>query len=127
MSKKIIGYTTRDRYRTSLPLTGMELAKQDLLNHFAIRKGEKWTNPEFGSNLPYYVFQPLDDATVDLIERDVIDVVSYDPRFQLMDNSLTVIEDEHLVVLRVELLYVPTTTQTELEIKFDRESQNSEF
>jgi len=127
MSEKIIGYTTKNRQLTSSTLTGIELARQDLLNHFAIRKGEKWTNPEFGSNLPYYVFQPLDETTADLIEQDVIDVVSYDPRFTMTNKNVTVLEDEHFVMVEVELLYVPTTTPTTLALKFDRESQNLEF
>ena len=67
----IIGYTTKNTTSTSKILRDLDLAKQDLENHFHIRKGEKWTNPDFGSNLPYLVFQPLDDLTVDEIEDDV--------------------------------------------------------
>lgn len=127
MKEKIIGYTTVESNSTSQTLTGMELAKQDLRNHFAIRKGEKWTNPEFGSNLPYYVFQPLDDSTLDLIEQDVTDVVSYDPRFSVTDQLLDYSEDEHYVTIIVRLIYLPTTTATELALKFDRESSELEF
>jgi phage baseplate assembly protein W len=121
MKEQIIGYTTAGH--TSRQLTGLDLAKQDLSNHFGIRKGEKWTNPEFGSNLPYHVFQPLDEATVDLIEQDVIDVVNYDPRFELASNIIRVEEDAYTVTIRIELVYLPTTTPTDLVLKFDRESQ----
>lgn len=125
---KIIGYTTQGASNTALYLTDLELAKQDLANHFKIRKGEKWTNPDFGSNIPLYVMEPLDDITIDLIEQDVIGVVSYDPRFDLIDNTLRVQEDDQTVTMRVELLYLPTTTQTDLVVKFDREfNQNIEF
>ena len=85
--KKIIGYTTVGEQYDARYLTDLELAKQDLKNHFNIRKGEKWTNPEFGSNLPLYVFQPLDDQTLYLIEQDVSDVVTFDPRFELMEKN----------------------------------------
>ena len=125
---KIIGYTTVGEQHTSKHLTDLELAKQDLHNHFGIRKGEKWTNPEFGSNLPYYIFQPLDDATVALIEQDVIDVVSYDPRFELTRREVRVQEDTRFVTVRIELLYLPTTTATDLILKFDKEfAQQVEF
>lgn len=125
---KIIGYTTVGEQHTSKHLTDLELAKQDLRNHFGIRKGEKWTNPEFGSNLPYYIFQPLDDATVALIEQDVIDVVSYDPRFELTRREVRVQEDAHFVTVRIELTYLPTTTVTDLILKFDKEfAQQVEF
>jgi len=119
---KIIGYTTIGEKNTSKQLSDLDLAKQDLSNHFSIRKGEKWTNPEFGSNLPYYVFQPLDDITVDLIQQEVSNIVNYDPRFNLLSEIVRVEEDKNAVTILIELLYLPTTTATELEVKFDRES-----
>ena len=119
---KIIGYTTIGEKNTSKQLSDLDLAKQDLSNHFSIRKGEKWTNPEFGSNLPYYVFQPLDDITVDLIQQEVSNIVNYDPRFNLSSEIVRVEEDKNAVTILIELLYLPTTTATELEVKFDRES-----
>ena len=119
---KIQGYTSIDQNTVTKRLSDLELAKQDLHNHFKIRKGEKWTNPEFGSNLPYYVFQPLDDITKDLISNDVYEVVTYDPRFELRSQDVRVEQDAHFVIVRVELVYLPTTTPTDLEIKFDTES-----
>ena len=121
MKEQIYGYTTREGSVTSVQLTDLELAKQDLDNHFHIRKGEKWCNPTFGSNLPYYVFQPLDEITIELIEQDVIDVIEYDPRFQLKSKTVRVEQDAHYVTVRAEVIYLPTTTPTDLVIKFDRE------
>jgi phage baseplate assembly protein W len=118
----IIGYTTANSTNTVTQLTGIELAKRDLSNHFAIRKGEKWTNPEFGSNLPYYIMEPLDDATVQLINDDVTDVISYDPRFEVTEKKVLVQEDDSFVTVICTLIYVPTTTVTELQLKFDREA-----
>ena len=124
--EKITGYTTIDQKISTKELQGLELAKRDLSNHFGIRKGEKWTNPEFGSNLPYYVFQPLDQATIDLIEEDVVDVVSYDPRFELETRTVRVDQDAQAVTVRIKLMYLPTTTPTDLEIKFDKEFGETE-
>lgn len=121
--KKIIGYTTVGERYDARYLTDLELAKQDLMNHFNIRKGEKWTNPEFGSNLPLYVFQPLDDQTLYLIEQDVSDVVTFDPRFDLIDKNVTVVHDAGEVTVSIKLMYLPTTTATDLILKFDDEFQ----
>ena len=121
--EKIIGYTSVDKTNTQ-SLSGLELAKRDLANHFAIRKGEKWTNPEFGSDLPYFVFQPLDQATIQAINDDVDNVVRYDPRFTLMNRDTRVEVDEHYVTVTVELMYEPTKTPTDLELKFDSEAQD---
>lgn len=126
--EKIIGYTTVDQKNSAQYLSDVELAKRDLANHFAIRKGEKWTNPEFGSNLPLYVFQPLDNVTIDLIEEDVNQVVSYDPRFDLRDQSVQVDYDGSSVTVLIKLMYIPTVTPTELELKFDDEfNQDTDF
>lgn len=121
--EKIIGYTSVDKTNTQ-SLSGLELAKRDLANHFAIRKGEKWTNPEFGSDLPYFVFQPLDQTTIQAINDDVDNVVRYDPRFTLLNRDTRVEVDEHYVTVTVELMYEPTKTPTDLELKFDSEAQD---
>ena len=124
----IVGYTTIDQKNASLRLQGLELAKRDLMNHFMIRKGEKWTTPDFGSNLPYYVFQPLDDSTIEAINEEVYEIVTYDPRFELDSNQIDVNQDEHSVTVTVKLIYLPTTTATDLQIKFDTEfAEKAEF
>jgi|TARA_B110000438_G_C15784900_1_gene637963 phage baseplate assembly protein W len=125
---EIFGYTTINEPYTSNNLSGLNLAKQDLLNHFKIRKGEKWTDPSFGCNLELYIFQPLDKETKDSIDEEVYNVINYDPRFEVNDSNIRVVEDDHSVTVNVKLTYLPTTTATELQIKFDREfSQNAEF
>jgi phage baseplate assembly protein W len=124
----IFGYTTINESYTSKSLSGLDLAKQDLMNHFKIRKGEKWSDPTFGCNLELYIFEPLDQLTQDNINEEVYIVISYDPRFQIDDTNVRVVQDAHSVTINVKLIYLPTTTATELQIKFDREfTENAEF
>jgi phage baseplate assembly protein W len=124
----IFGYTTINESYTSKNLSGLELAKQDLINHFHIRKGEKWTDPTFGCDLPLYIFEPLDQSTQDDINQEVYNVISYDPRFQVDDTNVNVQQDAHSVTISVKLIYLPTTTATELQVKFDKEFiENAEF
>ena len=96
-----------------------------LTNHFHIRKGEKWTNPEFGSNLPFLVFQPLDDLTISEIEDDVINIINYDPRFDLANSTIVVNEDANFVYVSANLVYLPTKTATDLQLKFDKEFEET--
>jgi len=124
----IFGYTTINESYTSKSLSGLDLAKQDLMNHFKIRKGEKWSDPTFGCNLELYIFEPLDQLTQDNINEEVYSVISYDPRFQIDDTNVRVVQDAHSVTINVKLTYLPTTTATELQIKFDKEfTENAEF
>lgn len=125
---RIIGYTTIDQQYSSKTLTDLELAKRDLLNHFHIKKGEKWTDPNFGSDLSIYIFQPLDDVTFNEIKEAVYEVISYDPRFDLRSDNIVVDQDSHSVTVDIELVYLPTVTDTDLQIKFDTEfAQSTEF
>lgn len=125
---EIFGYTTINQPYTSKSMSGLELAKQDLMNHFYIRKGEKWTDPTFGCDLELYVFEPLDNITQNAINEEVYRVVSYDPRFEVVDSNIRVEQDAHTVTVSVKLNYLPTTTATDLQIKFDREFiENAEF
>tara|TARA_B100001057_G_scaffold451574_2_gene494691 strand:+ start:599 stop:964 length:366 start_codon:yes stop_codon:yes gene_type:complete len=118
------GYSTIGQQITPKQLSGLELARRDLENHFQIRKGEKWTNPNFGSMLPFYVHEPLDNVTTDLVKQDVLDVISYDPRFSVEKNTIVVSVDESMIEVNAELVYLPTTTRTALELKFDREFED---
>jgi len=118
----IIGFTNSQTSCTSVVLTDLELAKQDLRNHFSITKGEKWTLPNFGSNIPNYIFEPLDGTIVELIQQDVVDVVSYDPRFQVTTHDVKVSEDTLTVTVNIELTYVPLAQITTLELLFDRDT-----
>jgi hypothetical protein len=65
------GFSTQGREFKNPKLYDVELVKQDLLNHFNIRKGEKLENPDFGTNIWSYVFDPLDGETKDLIIQEV--------------------------------------------------------
>ncbi len=121
---KMYGYSTIGQQITPKQLSGLELARRDLENHFQIRKGEKWTNPNFGSMLPFYVHEPLDNVTTDLVKQDVLDVISYDPRFSVEKNTIVVSVDESMIEVNAELVYLPTTTRTALELKFDREFED---
>ena len=118
---EIIGYSNSSTTCTSVRLTDLELAKQDLANMFSITKGEKWSNPEFGTNIPFYLFEPLDESTRGLIEEEVIEVVENDPRFQLTDTNVEILDDGHSVNVSVNLNYIPLDTYFTLQLQFDRE------
>jgi phage baseplate assembly protein W len=119
---EIIGISNTGTTCTSVTLTDIDLALSDLRNHFSITPGEKWTLPDFGSYIPYYLFQPIDDATTSLIQQDVERVVSYDPRWNLLSQELDIVEDAHTITVNVELEYIPLGQTAVLALKFDRES-----
>ena len=102
-------------------LTDLELVKQNLFNHFNIRKGEKLMQPGFGSVIWSMMFEPLTEETKNLIQDDVKKVVGYDPRTKV--NNVIITQFDHGVQLDIEMEYLPGNQSDSLTLTFDNASQ----
>jgi phage baseplate assembly protein W len=111
------GFSTIDQLK-KFRLTDLELIKRDLLNHFAIRKGEKLMNPEFGSIIWNILFEPLTADVKALIVEDVQRVVNYDPRVRV-DNIL-IDQFEYGLQIQVEMTFLPDDLSDVLTLQFDK-------
>ena len=78
------GFSTVGR-KNKFRLTDFELVKQDLINHFYIRKGEKLMNPNFGTIIWNVLHEPFTDDLKSVIQEDIKSIASYDPR-ESFDN-----------------------------------------
>jgi phage baseplate assembly protein W len=114
------GFSTIDKFK-KFKMTDLELVKQNLFNHFNIRKGEKLMQPGFGSQIWSMMFEPLDEQTKSMIEADVKKVVGYDPRTKV--SSVIVTQFDHGVQLDIEMEYLPTNKSDTLRLSFDNASQ----
>lgn len=101
-------------------ITDFELVKQDLQNHFAIRKGEKLMNPDFGTIIWDMLFEPLTEETKNVIMQDLKRIISTDPRVSA--KNVIVTQYEHGLQIEVELLYIPTDRLGTLILNFDRKN-----
>ena len=100
------GFSTyKQQFSNSFTLSGFELAKQDLVNHFNIRRGEKLMNPEFGSIVWDALYEPLTDEIVSEIEEDVKSIIGYDPRLEA--ESILLEQYENGLLLEVQVKYIP--------------------
>ena len=114
------GFSTIEQVK-KFKLTDLELVKQNLFNHFNIRKGEKLMQPNFGSVIWSMMFEPLNEETKNLIQADVKKVVEYDPRTRV--NNVIVTQYDHGVQLDIELEYLPSNQADTLSLMFDNASQ----
>ena len=64
-------------------LYDLEIIKQDIINHFHIRKGEKLENPMFGTVIWDVLFEPFTEDLKELIIQDITEVINYDPRISV--------------------------------------------
>ena len=90
------GFSTYNRSK-HFRLTDFDLVKQDLINHFNTRKGEKLMNPNFGTSIWDTLFDPMDADTKRIITEDVRRIVSYDPRIAARNVVVTEYDRGHLV------------------------------
>lgn len=114
------GFSTQNNGK-KFRLTDFDLVRQDLINHFYIRKGEKLMNPEFGTIIWNVLFEPLTQEVRQVIIEDVRQIVGYDPRLAV--DQVTLDEYEHGLQIEIDLRYVTTDQRNVLKLQFDRERQ----
>lgn len=115
-----IGYSTFGKKRPPFTLENLELAKQDLMNVFHTRKGERVMRPDFGTIIFDLLFEPFDEETRAQVVDDAVEVISGDPRFTMV--SIDVRELEHTLRLDIVLNYVPLDVVDSLQIEYDRQN-----
>jgi len=116
-SRAYRGISTVNPENSSTVLYDLALIKQDLLNHFHIRQGEKLSNPEFGTIIWDALFEPLTDDMRNAIKDNVTEIVNYDPRVSV--NSITVDQYESGIQIEVSLVYLPYNISESLKLQFD--------
>ena len=101
-------------------LTDVQLVKLDLLNHIFTRRGERVMMPTFGTQIPDLVFEPLDDTTLAILESELLTVINFDPRVELIDLIITPNFDASSVEARANLRYIElaVTESLDLNISF---------
>jgi phage baseplate assembly protein W len=114
------GFSTYNR-KKQFRLTDFELVKQDLFNHFNIRKGEKLMRPNFGTSVWDYLFEPFSSEITEVIREEIGIVVGTDPRLKVEKISINSY-DQGLEV-SIKLIFVPLNLADVLYLKFDRDNQ----
>lgn len=117
-SRAYRGLSTVNPENTSATLYDLALIKQDLLNHFHIRQGEKLENPEFGTIIWDALFEPFTEDLKSAIAENVTSIVNYDPRVQV--NSVTVDTYESGIQIQLDLTYLPYNISEKMKLDFDQ-------
>ena len=102
-------------------LYDINLVKQDLINHFYIRKGEKLENPEFGTVIWDMLFEPFTPDVKEIIAKDVEDIVNYDPRISVQEVQID--STDQGMRIQVELIYRPFNITEKMTLDFDKNNR----
>jgi len=119
-SKTYRGMSTAGATSGSYALYDIGLIKQDLINHFYIRQGEKLENPEFGCIIWDLLFDPLTEGLKTAIAANVTEIVNYDPRVRA--DSIVVSEFDYGIQIECELTYLPYNISETLRFRFDQDN-----
>ncbi len=101
-------------------LTDFDLVKQDIINNFQIRKGEKLMNPDFGTIIWNIIHEPLTEDLKAVIITDIKKIAAYDPRVSI-DNVVST-EYSQGIQVELQLRYVQTNQVNVMELQFDNET-----
>lgn len=100
------GYSTVSNSGVNTRLHNIALVKQDLLNHFNTRLGERVGRPEFGSIIHDLHFDLFDTRTEQLIYQDALRIVRSDPRVTPMKIDILLDDSNHTIRINILLHYV---------------------
>ncbi len=119
-SKTYKGFSSVSTAAESYALYDLYLIKQDIINHFNIRIGERLENPNFGTVIWDVIFEPLTNDIIEVITKDVETIINYDPRVRAEQIVVTAYESG----LQVEctLVYYPYNIQEAIQFRFDQEN-----
>lgn len=113
------GFSSKES-KNGYKLYDIELVKQDLINHFYIRKGEKLENPNFGTIIWDMIFEQFTEEVKNLIAKDVEEVINYDPRITV--NEVQVDSTEQGMRIQADITYLPFNINERMTFDFDRNS-----
>jgi phage baseplate assembly protein W len=113
------GFSSNE-FKRNFKLYDFELVKQDILNHFYIRKGEKLENPKFGTIIWDILFENFTPEVKEAIAKDVEEIINYDIRVKV--NSVSVDSTDQGIRIEAELVYLPLNLVDTISLNFDREA-----
>lgn len=112
------GFSTVSTDTENFKLYDYALIKQDLINHFYVRQGERLMNPTYGTIIWDLIFEPMTEQTQNLILQNVNEIINYDPR--ITANNVIVTQYESGIQIECMLTYVPYNLSEQLQLQFDQ-------
>ena len=117
-SRAYRGFSTVYSNTNDWTVYDFELVKQDLINHFHIRQGEKLSDPEFGCIIWDLLYEPFTQDVQTAIIENVTQIVNYDPRLQVTE----VVVDTYDQGIQVEasVVFLNYNIADTMRFKFDQ-------
>jgi phage baseplate assembly protein W len=111
------GFSTVQANPTS-KLFDLELIKQNIINTFYTRRGERVMNPNFGSIIWDLLMEPMTPQVRESLNSDVKRICSSDPR--AVPTNLKVIEFQSGYIVEVTMKLVGSDVSSQMTLTFDQ-------
>jgi phage baseplate assembly protein W len=115
------GFSSKES-KNGFKLYDIDLVKQDIINHFYIKKGEKLENPSFGTVIWDLLFEPMTEEVKQLMAKDVEEIINYDPRISV--QAVSVDATDQGIRISAEVVYLPFNVSENMLFDFDRTNFN---
>ena len=112
------GFSSVENAKQGFSLYDFELIKQDLINHFHIRQGEKISDPNFGTIIWDLLYEPFTIDVQEAIIDDVTKIVNYDPRLSV--EEIVVDTYEQGITVDCTVTFNTYNISEQLRFKFDQ-------
>jgi phage baseplate assembly protein W len=113
------GFSSQET-KSNFKLYDIDLVKQDIINHFYIRKGEKLENPNFGTIIWDMLFENFTPEIKKMITDDVEQIINYDPRVRV--NALTIDTTDMGIRIQADVVYLPFNINEKMTFDFDKKN-----
>lgn len=103
------GFSTADKIRAPYTLVNESLVKQDLMNQFYTRKGERVMRPEYGTIIYDLLMEPNIPEIEEIVKEDIEKIIDSDPRVKLSDINILVGDHSIRAEVKVDFVMLDST------------------
>ena len=106
-------------------LTDEQLVLRDFLNSFNIKQGDKVGQPQFGTKIWEYVFDPNTNDILSSIEQEIKRVAEVDSR--IIINDVTAYAYENGILIEVQMTFQPFNNLQQFGFYLNRNTRSIEL
>ena len=114
------GFTSVDISNTHSKLYDLDIIKQDIINTFKTRKGERVMLPGFGTIIWDLIMEPMTQQVHDLLSEDINKICTSDSR--VTPTYINLIERPGGYLIEITLLLTGSDQSTSMRLTFDQQS-----
>jgi len=112
------GFSTVNNANRGSKLYDFDLIKQNILNHFNTRKGQRVMDPSFGTIIWDILMEPLTPQIKELLSQDVKTICNFDSRVYPLQIQINEYERGYLI--EIVLAMKNTNQSSRLKLVFDQ-------